>query len=263
MAVQLTGINMTTQPAPSVLLTDFSPLIFCFFILILHFLWLFLFGSEQTGHSYLDLADSEISAWLCQASSGMYRHVHKFLRRLTLPKPEHHSPSLPTGFGAPSHWTSCCAFETPIFTQSLCLWFTQCPAADTYLEISKCKTAIKVSGHKNEQIKMFGDCLLFSCDLQIFIGLHNRRWLGPWAPSFPGPVVQHMAMLQIQELDMQEGASPLLGKHPPLCLPDSVDAFGQAGQRTYSLHSLAFEGKMLQCTGTWSVCLIHQNIHIC
>lgn len=59
------------------------------------------------------------------------------------------------------------------------------------------------------------------------------------------------------------GASPLLGKRPPLCLPDSVDAFRQAGQRTYSLHSLAFDGKMLQCTGNWSVCLIHQNIHIC
>lgn len=207
-AAQLTSIIMTIQPAPSVLLTDFSPLIFCFFILILHFLWLFLFGSEQTGHSYVDLADSEISARLCQASSGKSRHVHKFLRRSALPKPEHHSPSLPAGFGAPSHGTSFCAFETSIFTQSLCLWFTRCPAADTYLEISKCKPAIKVSGHRNEQIKMFGDCLLFSCDLHIFLGLHNWRWLGPRAPSFLGPVVQHMAMLQIQKLDVQEGPQP-------------------------------------------------------
>lgn len=32
-------------PVTSALLTDFSPVIFCFFILILHFLWLLLFGS--------------------------------------------------------------------------------------------------------------------------------------------------------------------------------------------------------------------------
>lgn len=208
MAAQFTITIVISQPAHSILLTYFSPLIFCFFILILHFLWLFLFGSEQTGHLYLDLADSEISAWLCQASSGMYRHVPELLRRLTLPKSEHHSPSLPTGSWAPSCWTSVHAFETSVFTQSLCLWFTQCPAADTYLEISKCKTAIKVSGHRNEQIKMFGDCLFFSCDLQIFLGLRNQRWLGPWVPSFLGPVVQHMAMLQIQELDLQEGPHP-------------------------------------------------------
>lgn len=55
------------------------------------------------------------------------------------------------------------------------------------------------------------------------------------------------------------GASPLLGKHPPLCLPDSVDAFRQAGQRTYSLHSLAFEEKMLQCRG--SSCLSNSSKH--
>lgn len=63
------------------------------------------FWFRAKGHLYLDLADSEISAWLCQASSGMYRHVHEFLRRLTLPKPEHCSPSLPTGSCAPSCWT--------------------------------------------------------------------------------------------------------------------------------------------------------------
>ena len=45
----------------------------------------------------MDLADSEISARLCQASSGKSRHVHKFLRRWTLPEPEQHSPPFPLG----------------------------------------------------------------------------------------------------------------------------------------------------------------------
>lgn len=202
--------------------------------------------------------------WVYQASWGMHGHVCKSLRRLTLPKSSTGSPSLHTKSRAPSCWTRLHAFETSVFIQRLCLRFTQCPAAEIYLEISKCKAAINVWGHKNEQIKMFGDCLFFSCDLHIFHGLRNLRWLGPLAPFISWlSSTQYMAMLQIQELDMQKEASPLLGRHPPLCLPDSVDAFRQAGQRTYSLHSLAFEEKMLQCTGNWSVCLIHQNIHIC
>lgn len=194
----------------------------------------------------------------------MHGHVYKSLGRLTLPKPSAGSPSLHAQSCAPSCLTRVHAFETSVFIQSLCLQLTQCPAAEIYLEISKCKAAIKVWGHKNEQIKMFGDCLFFSCDLHIFLGLRNQRWLGPLPPPISWPCsTQYMAVLQIQELDMQKEASPLLGRQPPLCLPDSVDAFRQAGQRTYSLHSLAFEGKMLQCTGNWSIFLIHQNIPIC
>lgn len=56
-------------------------------------------------------------------------------------------PPLPlTGPCAPSRWTQVPAVETSGGTQSLCLCFTRCPAADTYLEIQSARLQSKHQG---------------------------------------------------------------------------------------------------------------------
>ena len=203
------GSFVITHPVTSALLIDFSPLSFCFFILILHFLWLFAFRSEQAGHL---ISGSGWSRNLCLALSDKFRHVQ------TCPwvsQKVDFAKARTTTLPHPSHWVLCsklldispCFWNFTIYTESVPLIY---PVSSCwYLSwTSKCRTAIKAPGHRHEQIKMFGDCLLFSCDLHIFLGLRNLRWLGPWAPSFLGPVVRHMAMLQIRKLDMQERPHP-------------------------------------------------------
>lgn len=101
---------------------------------------------SKAGHLYLDLANPAISAWFCQTSSDLYRHVHKFLRRLMLPKPE---PPLTL----PSHWvlcskpldTSSCCRNFRMYTESVSLVY-QCPAAATYLKIRSARQQSKHQG---------------------------------------------------------------------------------------------------------------------
>lgn len=134
-----------------------------------------LLGFVRQVQTCTDMSTSFLGSWCCQRQN-------------------HHSPSLPTGSCAPSYWTQDPAAETSRCTQSVPLLY---PVSSCwYLSWnSNCKPAIKASGMAwCEQIKMFGDCLLLSCDLHIFLGLHNPKWLAhrpfhslaPWYSTWQG-----------------------------------------------------------------------------
>lgn len=86
-----------------------------------------LLGFVRQVQTCTDMSTSFLGGWRCQRQN-------------------HRPPSLPTGSCAPSHWTQVPAVETSGCTQSLCLCFTRCPAADTYLEIRSARLQSKHQG---------------------------------------------------------------------------------------------------------------------